>query len=108
MGAISSLSRLLMYKQYYSDLTAKIQLASSAKIRLAESVSDLLNMGTDLDKDSPELKTLEKRQKRLELVEKKIEERVTRYEAQLKMVEQEIQNCQQAVDKGIQMTFGGH
>ena len=108
MVAVSSLARLQMYKSYYSDLTSKIQLASAAKIRLAESVGDLMNIGTDLEKDSPELKVLEQRQQRLELVEKKLEERVTRYQAQLQMVEAEIQNCQQMLQKGIQMTFGGH
>ena len=108
MGAVSSLARLQMYKMYYSDLTSKIQLASSAKIRLAESVGDLMNIGTDLEKESPELKELEKRQQRLEIIEKKLEEQVTRYQAQLQMVEAEIQNCQQMLDKGIQMTFGSH
>ena len=108
MGSASSLARLQMYKMYYADLTSEIQLTSSAKIRLAESVGDLMNMGTDLEKDSPELKTLEKRQQRLELVEKKLEERMTRYQTQLKMVEQEINSCQQMLDKDIQMTFGGH
>lgn len=108
MGAVSSLARLLMYKMHYADLTSKKMLASSAKIRLAESIGDLMNMGTDLENDSPEFKTLEKRQKRLELVEKKIDAVIARYEAQLQMVELEIQNCQKMLDKGIQMTFGSN
>ena len=108
MGVASSLSRLQEYKLRHSDITSKMQLASSAKMQLAISVDDLINIGTDLEKDSPELKTLEQRQKRLEEVERKIDARMTRYQAELQMLEAEIQSCKQMLDKSIQMTFGNN
>ncbi|GBF23254.1 hypothetical protein tpqmel_0658 [Candidatus Gastranaerophilus sp. (ex Termes propinquus)] len=99
--------RLAYLNNYRLDLEYKMTLVSTAKLELSTSINDLLNVGTDLEPDSPEVKALEKRRERLYLVEKKLDEQMNRYQTQLKMVEAEMQQCQQSVDKNIQYTYGG-
>ncbi|MBE7706430.1 MAG: hypothetical protein E7Z91_04220 [Cyanobacteria bacterium SIG30] len=107
MGLITSSVRLLYLNSYRLDLEYKIQLISSEKMRLASTLNELINVGSDLDPESPEVKTLEKRKERLHLVEKRLDEQMQRYETQLKMVEAEFQSCKQMIDKNIQYTYGG-
>lgn len=107
MGLLTSTMRLTYLNSYRLDLEYKMQLVSTAKLELSSSINDLLNVGTNLEPDSPEAKALEKRKERLYLVEKKLDEQVQRYQMQLKMVEAEIQQVQQTFDKNIQMTYGG-
>lgn len=107
MGLLTSTMRLTYLNNYRLDLEYKMQLVSTAKLELSTSINDLLNVGSNLEPDSPETKALEKRKERLYLVEKKLDEQMNRYQIQLKMVEAEIQQCQQSIDKNIQMTYGG-
>lgn len=106
MGLITSTIRLIYLNNYRHDLEYKSQLISTAKLGLSNTINDLLNAGSDLDPDSPEVKALEKRKERLYLVEKRLDEQMQRYQTQLKMVEAEYQSVQQQIDKNIQFSYG--
>ena len=107
MGLITATIRKTQLNNYRLDLEYKMQLVSASKLNLSQTVNDLLSVASDLDSDSPEAKALEKRKERLYLVEKKLDEQMQRYETQLKMVEAELQSCNQMIDKNIQYTYGG-
>ncbi len=106
MGLITSTIRLIYLNNYRLDLEYKTQLISVAKLNLSNTVNDLLNAGSDLDPDSPEVKALEKRKERLYMVEKRLDEQLQRYQTQLKMVEAEYQQVQQQIDKNIKFAYG--
>ena len=107
MGLITATIRKTQLNSYRLDLEYKMQLVSASKLNLSQTVNDLLSAASALDSDSPEAKALEKRKERLYLVEKKLDEQMQRYETQLKMVEAELQSCNQMIDKNIQYTYGG-
>ncbi len=107
MGLITATIRKTQLNNYRLDLEYKMQLVSASKLNLSQTVNDLLSVASDLDTDSPEAKALEKRKERLYLVEKKLDEQMQRFETQLKMVEAELQTCNQMIDKNIQYSYGG-
>jgi len=107
MGLVTSTIRLIYLNGYRLDLEYKMQLISVAKLNLSKSVNDLLNAGSDLEPDSPEMKALEKRKERLYMVEKQLDEQLQRYQVQLKMVEAEYESVQKQIDKNIQYAYGG-
>lgn len=107
MGLIVATIRKVQLNNYRLDLEYKMSLVSASKLNLSQTVNDLLSVASDLDPDSPEAKALEKRKERLYLVEKKLDEQMQRYETQLKMVEAELQTCNQMIDKNIQYSYGG-
>ena len=107
MGLVTSTIRLLHLNNYRLDLEYKMQLISVAKLGLSNNINDLLNAGTDLDPDSPEVKALEKRKERLYMVEKRLDEQLQRYQTQLKSVEAEFESVKQQIDKNIKYSYGG-
>ena len=110
MGLATSQLRLIYLTLFKSDLEYRIQLITQTKMGLANSVNDLLSIGTDLDQDSPELKMLEQRRHKLELVEKKLDAALERYKTQLSACETEVQSAQKFVDSNIKQsfTYGGN
>ena len=106
MSILLAQMRLAQINTYRADLEYKIQLISSAKLDLSSQINDMVGLGSDMEPDSPEMKELEKRRERLELVEKRLDERMQRYQVQLQMVEAEYQTCKQMVDKNIQYSYG--
>ena len=107
MGVAVSSVRLMYLTMYKLDLEYKLSLITSAKMNLSQSVNDLLTVGTDLEPDSPEVKALERRKERLYLIEKRLDEQMTRYQTTLKMVEAQINEVRGSVDRGISEAFGG-
>ena len=105
MGLLTSSIRLTYLNNFRSDLEYKISLISSSRLNLVSSTDELLNVTSDLDPKSPEAKSLEKRRERLHQIEKKLEEQMTRYQTQLKMVEGEIQQVQTEIDSSIQRAY---
>ena len=106
MGLITSSVRQLYLNNYRLDLESKMLKINQEKLRLTSSVNELMNVGSDMDPESPEAKELEKRRERLELVEKRLDEQMQRYETQSKMVEAEYQQCKEMIDKNIQYAYG--
>lgn len=84
-----------------NELEYKMTLIRQAKLGLSESTKDLMNVGTDMDPDSPAVKQLEQRKERLNLLEKKLEEQLDEYEIKLQMIEKDIQHCDEMIKSSI-------
>lgn len=109
MGVALAQLRMMYLTLRRNDLEYKVQLVTQTQMGLSRSLDGLINLETDLDPDSPELKVLQQRKQRLQGVEKKLEMQMQRYQSQLKMVETEFQSAQKMLDKNIQrsFTYGG-
>jgi len=105
MGLFSGIIRLAYLKQEKLSLEYRIQTLSLTKMRVAERSVTLVNIGSDLDPESPEFKTLEARREKLNLMEKRLEQEMVKYEALLKSVNTEIQSAQKIVDSNIKLFF---
>lgn len=105
MGLATSQMRMIYLNLYASDLEFKIQTITQAKMGLTASVSDLLNIGSDLEPGSPEAKMLEQRRERLQLLEKKMDAMLATYKNKLAMVDQEKQSAEQLFQKKVQSSF---
>jgi len=106
MGLITSSIRQQYLNNYRLDLESKIMKINQEKLRLASSVNELISFGGNMDPQSPEAKQIEQRKERLELVEKRLDDQIQRYQTESKMVEAEYQQCKEMVDKNIQYTYG--
>lgn len=105
MGMATSQLRLMYLNSYRNDLEFKIQLITEAKMNLSKTCTDLLNVGTDLDADDPMIKKLEARKEHLNIMEKKLDMQMQQYQNSLKMVETEMQSCEQMLQKNIERSF---
>jgi len=105
MGIAAAQLRLIYLTLHKTDLEYKIMLISQTRMGLSNSVNDILNVGTDLNPDSPEFKILEQRKQRLQLIDKKLENQLTRYQSKLNMVSTEIESVQQMLNNNIKRAF---
>ena len=72
MGLAVSTLRYMYLNSQRMDLEFKIMLITQSKTSLLASMSDLQNIGSDMDENSPVGKQLKQRQERLHLLEKKL------------------------------------
>jgi len=105
MGLAVSTLRYLYLNSQRLDLEFKIMLITQSKTSLMSSMSDLQNIGSDMDENSPVGKQLKQRQERLHLLEKKLSMQQEMYMQRLKMIEREIESCRRTMDKNIEATF---
>lgn len=105
MGLVSGILRLNYLKQMQLDLEYKIQNLTQTRVQLLSQGEELLSVGTDLDPDSPEMKHLEQRRQKLQLMEKRIQAEFDRTQGMLKMVEEEIKSAEQIVQNATARSF---
>ena len=105
MGMATAQMRLMYLKAYSLDLEFKEQLVAEAKLNLSKTVTDLLNVGTDLDSDDPLVKKLEARKERLHVMEKELDLQMQHYREKLQMIEKEMESCEQMLEKNIERSF---
>lgn len=106
MGLINSTIRVAMLMSQKMDLEYKILLTTQAQMNLSQSVSDLMQVGTDYtDPDSPVVKQLKQREARLQQLEKRLQMQQAQYQTRLQMIEAEIESAKAMRDKSIQATF---
>lgn len=105
MGMATAQMRLMYLNAYRLDLEYKIQLITESKMNLSRTVTDLLNVGTDLDSDDPVVKKLEARKERLNIMEKKLDMQMQQYQQKLQMIDTEMESCKKLVEKNIKMSF---
>ena len=105
MGMATSQLRLMYLNAYRLDLEYKIQLITEAKMNLSKTVSDLLNVGSDLDSDDPLVKKLEARKERLHVMEKELDMQMQHYREKIKMIEKDMESCEQMLEKNIERSF---
>lgn len=105
MGLFSGLIRLQYLKLEQLSTEYKIQEISMNKIRVSEHAVNLVSIGSDLDPESPEYKALEARREKLQLMEKKLDQEMLRYQTLLKAINTEIESAQKIVDSSIKRSF---
>ena len=105
MGMATSQLRLMHLLLYRLDLEYKVQLIADAKMNLGRTISDLLQVGTDLEPDSPVVKKLEQRKERLHLLEKKLDMQMEQYKQRLRAIDVAYQSCEQMMQKNVQKAF---
>jgi len=105
MGLITATIRLQYLNQAALDLEYKIQLITQTKMTLSQSSSDLMQVGTDYDPDSPVSKMLAQRMAKLKVLEQKLDQQMTQYQIRLKMIETEKQSCMEMLNKRIESSF---
>lgn len=105
MGLLVSQIRLMYLQQQRLDLEYKIQLITQTKMGLAQSVSDLMQVGNDYDPESPTTKMLQQRQAKLKVLEAKLDQQMAAYQARLKMIDVETESARAMLEKNIQSSF---
>ena len=106
MGLINSSIRVAMLMSQKLDLEYKIMLVTQAQMNLSQSVSDLMQVGTDYsDPDSLVVKQLKQREQRLQQLEKKLQLQQKQYQTRLEMINQEIESAIKMRDQAIQAVF---
>lgn len=101
MGLIAATITKQYLIAYKNELEYKMTLIRQAKLGLAESSTELLNAGTDLNPEDPTVKQLEQRKERLNLLEKKLDMQLDEYEVKLKMIDKNIEACEQQISGAI-------
>lgn len=84
------------------DIDNCITRLNQVKSSLLASTTELLDMASTLDADSPEMKMLERRRQQLAAYEKKIDQEIQDYQNKRKKAEARYQNASQNIDKSIQ------
>ncbi len=105
MGLFSGLIRLSYLTQEQLNLEYKIQDLSSTKMRVSVQAVELISAGSELDPESPEYRAMEARREKLQLMEKKLDQQLLRYQTLLKAVNTEIESAQKIVDSSIKRFF---
>lgn len=88
-----------------SDLEYRAALIVDAKENLGRTATELLQVGTDLDPDSPVVKKLEQRKERLHLIEKKLDLQLERIKKRLSEIDIARQSAAQMMQKNIKESF---
>ena len=65
---------------------------TQAKAVATKSAMNLMQVGTDLDSESPIIKNMKARRDKMEQIEKELDRKMTMYQNKLKAVETEIQS----------------
>lgn len=105
MGLITAQITKHELRQQKLDLQYKCQLITNARRNLSKSVSDITQVGTEYDGDSPIAKNLEERKAKLKVLEQKLEEQFEEYQDQIKMIDGEIQSAQGMFDNEVKDAF---
>lgn len=88
MGIVTQTVGQQKYIGMQKDLEYKIDLIKEAKLNLTMSMTELVNVGTDLDPSNPMVKQLQARKEKLHQLEKKLDMQLQMYETQLQLVQQ--------------------
>lgn len=101
MGILTSTYGLNRYISERSNYEGKIRDCEKTALDLSNTISELDTTKTGLAKDSPEVKALEMRLKRLQGIETELEQKKTQYQNKLQIIEKEIQKNQQDFDNSV-------
>ena len=78
MGILIAQMRLAQINSFRSDLNYNIQLISATRMDLLNQINELVNLGSEMDSESPEMKALEKKKERLNQAEKMLDMQLQR------------------------------
>ena len=86
MGIVTQTISTQQYMAEMYDLEYKIDQINQAKLSLTNSLNELMNVGTDLDPDSLEVKQLQERKAKLHQFEKQLDMKLQEYNTRLSIV----------------------
>lgn len=90
MGIATTMLQILMLKSAKMDLEYKILTLNTAKMYLTTEQSKYVTAGSDLDADSPQVKMLEARKERLNLLERKLDLEMDQYKQELTQINENL------------------
>ncbi|MBE7712756.1 MAG: hypothetical protein E7Z87_03335 [Cyanobacteria bacterium SIG26] len=105
MGYCIGIIRLRELQKQRHNIEWQLTLITQAKGVAANSVNDLMQVGTDYDDNSVMGKRLQQRKYQLKVYEEELDARKAALEQRLKAIETEIQSCQQMIQANIQSSF---
>ncbi|MDO5438210.1 MAG: hypothetical protein Q4F80_08450 [bacterium] len=105
MGLLIAIARKVQLNSLRFNYEHKQILISRAKSDLASKISDYEMMKNDFDQDSAEAKTFNERIERLNQVDKRLDEQLTKIQTQLQLIEAEYGQCDQMVQSNIQRMY---
>ena len=101
MGIVVGTVDKQYFMAYRNQLEEKVSELKTAKLALATSSAELINVGTDMDPDSPMVKQLEQRKVRLNLLEKKLDLELSETKDKLKMIDGGLEDVSGDLDKSL-------
>ena len=105
MGVLVAVMRLQYLNNLKCDLEYKVQLITQTTMSLLASNADLLQVGNDYSSESPIVKALQQRQAKMKLLEQKLDQQMAGYQAQLQMINVEMQSAQKMFQENVQRSF---
>ncbi len=106
MGILTSTYGLTYQINERANYENKISDCEQKAMNLSNTINELGTAQSGLPKDSPELKALEARVKRLQVLETELEQQKTKYQNKLQIVEKEIQKHQQDYTNSVNRFYG--
>lgn len=106
MGFLVAFSRKMYLTSYINSLEVKVRDMTEQRLDLTETITQLTTQISDIgDNDSAAVKKLKARQAELENLDKQLEMRMQKYQAQLQAAQTEQQSADQALQKSIERSF---
>lgn len=105
MGLLIAIARKVQLNSMRFTYEHKQMLISRAKSDLASKISDYQMMQNDFDPNSAEAKTFQERIERLNQVDKRLDEQLTKIQTQLQMIEAEYQSCDEMFKSNLQRMY---
>ncbi|MGE0200726.1 MAG: hypothetical protein AB7P76_07145 [Candidatus Melainabacteria bacterium] len=105
MGLAASQARFLQLTAYKNDLELTGLQINESRMQLANAVTQLFGMTTNLEPESPMGVSLQLRISALQALDKSLELQLRRVDTQQQAVQTEIDAVQKVIDKNIDMSF---
>lgn len=105
MGLLIAIARKVQLNSQRFMYEHKQILISRAKSDLASKISDYEMMQNDFEPNSAEAKAFQERIERLNKVDKRLDEQLTKIQTQLQLIEAEYGNCDQMIQSNIQRMY---
>ena len=105
MGLLIAIARKVQLNSQRFAYEHKLMAINRAKSDLAGKISDYQMSQNDYEADSPEAKTLQQRIERLNQVDKRLDEQLTKIQTQLQLIEAEYGSCDQMIQSNIQRIY---
>lgn len=106
MGILTSTYGLTSQINERANYENKISDCEQKALNLSNTIGELGNVQSGLPKDSPEIRALEARVKRLQAIETQLEQQKTKYQNKLQIIEKEIQKHQQDFSNSVNRFYG--
>lgn len=105
MGLLIAIARKTQLNRLRSEYESKQIHISRAKSELASKITDYEMSRADFEPNSAEAKAFNERIERLNQVDKRLDEQLTKIQTQLQLIEAEYGQCDQMIQSNIQRLY---